>query len=388
RRLGSWTMFDPQPMLRLCLRSRRQPAAAVELMQHAGRPGWNWKAVVACALAEGLAPILYTHLSRSHLWAALPDDVRRTLTLAYEGSALRSAALLTALEEILERLHRAGVAVLLLKGAAVAERLYGDPALRPMNDLDLLIHEADITKALAALMAGGYVATRVEERPGITIGYESEIALAKPGLIGIAVELHWHLFDSPFYQRRVDTAWFWETATSLPVAGHAVYSLNSTALFLYLAGHLMLHHRGEGLRWWLDLVELIYREGEQIEWPVLPARAEALALLIPLQATLATLIETWGVPVPAGIAARAHAMTPSAAERRAYRRLTAASRSVGQRFWHELADLPTWSARGRFAWAHMFPSPAYMAARYRPSRRWLLPLLYPWRWLNGLLRHM
>ncbi|MGC8782598.1 MAG: nucleotidyltransferase domain-containing protein, partial [Anaerolineae bacterium] len=343
-------MPDPESSLRLCLRSRWDPAAAAGLASGAIRPDWNWEATASYALAEGLAPLLYAQLARGDLWRSLPTGVQNTLALAYEGNAIRSAALLTGLEEVLERLRRADVPVLVLKGAAIAERLYGDPALRPMCDLDLLVHEGDVGRALAALVAGGYAATRVGERPGITIAYENEIALARPGLIGITVELHWRLFDSPFHQRHVPTDWFWETATPLHVAGGAARGLGATALFLYLAGHLMLHHRGQGLRWWLDLAELIHREGKQLDWPALLAHAEAFALILPLQATLATLVEAWGVPIAPEILARANALVPSAAERRVYHRLCAAQRPAIRRLWSDLADLPTWSARGRLAW--------------------------------------
>ncbi|MEJ5198456.1 MAG: nucleotidyltransferase family protein [Anaerolineae bacterium] len=377
-------MADPESSLRLCLRSRWDPAAASELAAKAAQPDWNWEALASLALAEGLAPLLHAQLSHSPLWATLPAEVRDMLVLAHEGSAIRSAVLLAGLEEILDRLRRAGVSALLLKGAAVAERLYGDPALRPMNDLDLLIHEADVEKALAVLMACGYRTTRVEERPGIAIGYESEIALARPGLIGISVELHWRLFDSPLHRRRVDAGWFWEAATPLQIAGHEVRTLSSTALFLYLAGHLMLHHRGEGMRWWLDLVALIHHAGEQIDWSTLSTRADAFALIIPLQQATETLVNMWGVHIAPDAMKRLMGLRPSAAERRAYARLRARSRSAAQRFWSNLVALPTWKARAHFAWMHMVPTPAYMAARYRPPHPWLIPLLYPWRWLIGL----
>ena len=38
---------------------------------------------------------------------------------------------------------QAGVPFLVLKGAALAHLVYGDPRLRPMRDVDLLIRKAD-----------------------------------------------------------------------------------------------------------------------------------------------------------------------------------------------------------------------------------------------------
>lgn len=377
-------MPDPESALRLCLRSRWDSAAATELALQAQQPGWSWEAVASCAFAEGLAPLLYAQLSRTDLWPGIPPGVRDGLALAYTGSAIRSAALLTELEEALGRLTQAGVAVLLLKGAALAGRLYGDPTLRPMSDLDLLVHETAAGRALDVLIACGYTAAHPEARPGSVLAWENELLLSKPGVIGISIELHWRLFDAPFYQQRLPADWFWETAAPIAVGAARALALGPEAQFLYLAGHLMLHHRGQGLRWWLDLAELLGRAGDALDWPGLLARAAAYALVIPLQEALAALAGAWGVRIAPELLAQAAALRPSAAERRAYDRLTAAHRPVAQRFWADLADLPTWADRGRFAWAHIVPAPAYMAGRYHPPRRWLIPFLYPWRWLTGI----
>ena len=50
---------------------------------------------------------------------------------------------------------------LVLKGAALAHLVYGDPRLRPMRDVDLLIRKADAGRALDVLMRCGF-------RPGGT----------------------------------------------------------------------------------------------------------------------------------------------------------------------------------------------------------------------------
>jgi hypothetical protein len=378
-------MPDPESALRLCLRSRWNHTAAGELALQARQPGWGWEAVAACAFSEGLAPLLYAQLAPTDLWPMIPPGVRDALATAYEGSAIRSAILLTELEAALDRLAQAGVSVLLLKGAALAEALYGDPALRPMCDLDLLVHETDVGLALAVLTDSGYSPALPEARPGAALAWENELLLSKPGIVGIQVELHWRLLDSPFYQQRMPLEWFWATAVPLRVGRATAITLGPEAALLYLCAHLTLHHRGAGLKWWLDLAELIRRHGDRIDWPGLLRQAEACALVMPLQAALPALVALWGVRVPADLLARLAAIQPTPAERRVYAGLTAARRPVAQRFWADLTGLPTWPARAKFAWAHIAPAPDYMVSRYHPPRRWLIPFLYPWRWLTGLI---
>lgn len=64
-------------------------------------------------------------------------------------------------------------------------------------------------------------------------------------------------------------------------------------------------------------------------------------------------------------------------------RLTAAQRPTARRFWADLASLPTWQQRLRFAGLHLLPSPAYMRQRYAISHAALLPAYYLYRWVSG-----
>ena len=83
---------------------------------------------------------------------------------------------------------------------------------------------------------------------------------------------------------------------------------------------------------------------------------------------------------PEALAALA-ALQPTPQERRAVRLLRAPGQRAGQRFLADLQMLPDWRSRAAFARVNLFPSPAYMRARYGIRRGALLPLYYPSRWL-------
>jgi hypothetical protein len=83
---------------------------------------------------ERLRPLFHRFLGSTD-----PADRR-----AWLAAAERNLRLFRGLEEVLERTARAGVAVALLKGAALAEWVYGDPGVRPMSDVDLLVAEAHL----------------------------------------------------------------------------------------------------------------------------------------------------------------------------------------------------------------------------------------------------
>ncbi|MBT7067033.1 MAG: nucleotidyltransferase family protein [Verrucomicrobia bacterium] len=114
----------------------------------------EWDALPAMAEQHGIAPLLYTHL------AAAGIPVPATTMLALKGLALRhrsaNAIRFAELQRILTALHAAQIPVLLLKGAALAHVVYPDPALRPMRDIDLLIHPDVAVEAQSTLASLGY----------------------------------------------------------------------------------------------------------------------------------------------------------------------------------------------------------------------------------------
>jgi hypothetical protein len=77
-------------------------------------------------------------------------------------------------------------------------------------------------------------------------------------------------------------------------------------------------------------------------------------------------------------------LQPSCDEQRITAYLTATDRRAGRRFWTDLASMNRAAARLGYAWMHLFPSAAYMRARYHVRHPVLLPLYYPYRWLRGL----
>jgi hypothetical protein len=57
--------------------------------------------------------------------------------------------------QTLELLRESGIQTVPFKGPALAVQAYGDLSLRQYDDLDLLIHEADVPRAYQLLIANG-----------------------------------------------------------------------------------------------------------------------------------------------------------------------------------------------------------------------------------------
>ena len=96
--------------------------------------------------------LLQRHHLRSLAYWAGADAFRD----AYRQAALIAAFLKATLDEVGRAFAEAGIAWARFKGADYAWKLYPEPALRPMTDLDLLIERDAAERADAALTALGF----------------------------------------------------------------------------------------------------------------------------------------------------------------------------------------------------------------------------------------
>jgi hypothetical protein len=370
----------------LCLRGRWDPAALEAARELASTGALDWEAWRQAVEAEVLSPLLYRVL---HGQGIIPPPLEGELRLAYLRNARSNVLAFRELDDIVRCLAAAGIPAILLKGAALAETVYGNIAVRPMADLDLLVRREQMPGALRALGEAGYVAAEPEARAGLALEFENELVLRKPGPAEVPLELHWSLLDSPHHQRLIPADWLWQTARSSLFAGEgaggeAARILGPEAQLLHLCAHLVLHHLGQGLLWRHDIAEVIAFYRDAVDWEELLARAAAFDLVLPLQTVLPQVAEGWSAPVPAAVLARLRTLQPSAAEMNAFRLLTAAQRPVAQRMWTDLSGMAGWRARLGYAASVLFPSPAYMRHRYTIPHPTLLPFYYPYRWWLGL----
>lgn len=369
--------------VRYCLQARWRSDALDLARALSRRPDFDWREVLAFAQREGVASLLYAATRDA---ALLPDTLLIELRAGYFQTARRNLLLFRELATTLTWLARAGIPVLVLKGVALVETVYKNPAVRPMSDIDLLTHREHAAPAMKALAELGYSPWELETRPGETLTFENEVLLYKDGPVRVNLELHWGLFDSPFYQQTLPLAWFWETAQPLTVEGFETQMLGPEALALHLCGHLLLHHgAGNRLRglWLHDIAEVLARF-EPASWTLLLEKTRDFQLILAVQHAFAALEAHYPGLIPATIATALAALTPSPEETQVFQWLTAERRPVIQRFWADLVMLPNWRSRLHYGWHSLFPSPAYMLHRYKKTHPAWLPLLYPYRWFKGL----
>ena len=342
----------------------------------------EWNLLADTARREGVAPLLHYSLSTGGRLEGVPDDIRQSLLDAYHDTGVANMLLYHELSQIVEALREDGdPPLVLLKGPALAETIYPNIALRPFGDLDLLLPEERLSRAVRSLKALGYHEpfTDVADGLNVLVGHHVHLVRTNSGP-ATTVELHWSLIGGRHDRRTPSVPWFWEQAEPVQFSSDAasvpqtVLILNPTAHLLYLCAHLMLQH-GEAdylLRWFYDIHLLIEKKGACIDWDQVAVRGREFGWGLVVGNALQAVRERFQTQIPLGVLDRLSRVGFDRTSQLDVRRAEVIKTRA--------TSVSSPAARLRFLLGSAFPSPAYLRWRYRPRPTWLWPLFYVCRW--------
>jgi hypothetical protein len=263
---------------------------------------------------------------------------------------------------VLQALAGAGVEVILLKGADLRLRLYDDPAIRPMTDLDLLIPKAALTQARSALGRLGYglSSDSFDPRPGFREHFRAGLHFKKPEQASLMVDLHWQIEAvANFY--RLPYASLCRQARPLDYQGVPVKVLSPEHLLI----HLCLHNYDE-LDQALQIVDLgLALQRLPLDWRLFLEEANRLGCQAPLYLMLGQLARLFPRKVPVEVLTVLGNYHPSFCEKIALnQRLNPLIRLFAPLYHHRRAG--NWVSY--FA-ALLWPHPDYLTAVYGQRAR-------------------
>lgn len=294
--------------LRFDLPSREQLAllAAVSLDPAADAsrlltPGLDWAQLEQAALQQGVFPLFFRAVR------ALGEQVPPTAVKRCEGYAQalthNNLRLAWKLVELAGLLNGAGIEFLVLKGPVMALQAYGDLALRPYTDLDILIRARDFARAYDLLLQSGYEpASKIDPmQRELWLRTDNHFPFTRQG---DGIELHWDVAPRGNTHPLPPEFW-WRDTARVEVLGQEVRTLSpeNTILFTCLHG---AKHAWRQLKWAADLAHL-YRACQQLDWLALLERAKALGFHRQVCLGLILAEDLAGLALPAALRERARA---------------------------------------------------------------------------------
>jgi len=229
--------------------------------------------------------------------AGCPPEVMRQLAASRHVTALRNLRRVAQLREIQTALATHNIPIIVLKGMVLAFGAYKDPSLRPMHDLDLLLHEQDAAAATQILGKLGYAC------PNRMRGahFEGEIKLQKTGTQSL-VELHTQIEVTVHaVPETVDD--IWNRSVKTQISDFEVRILDKQDFLFHLCLHMARRHCYKtGLLALIDVLMWVEAHDGDWEWPslILMARARNYDTYVELTLALARDILTAPIPPSLG----------------------------------------------------------------------------------------
>ena len=252
----------------------------------------DWPRVLRLAEHHGLAPLLHANVSRIDV-PSLPRDVRTRLRYARLSFVSADLARYEAWLRVCRAFDERGIPVLTLKGFPVVLATYGELGLRPVGDLDLLVHQRNVPAAIALLQELGYDLWRDWQLALRHVGLDyvlrhtAEVGLSSPR--GIEVDLHWRANDG---DKAPSTDALIVAADRIRIDGQDVL-VPSPDLAMVL---LLLHGQKSAwarLRWLVDVAEGMEKLS-QADFRKMADRLAALGMLSALANALWLIESLWG----------------------------------------------------------------------------------------------
>ncbi|WP_224364792.1 nucleotidyltransferase family protein [Hyalangium versicolor] len=251
------------------------------------KPPVDAESFVRAAARHGLAGFA-AHAAERAGWGlpAAAQELLRRESMSAAARAIRVNALLL---RSVDALATVGVVPVLLKGPALARRLYPEPFLRATTDVDLLVGTEQVEPSSRALEGLGL--TRAPERPGHRGEHSHHREFQGPGGL---VELHFRALVG--YGQALEADMLLAHAEEAELEGRRVRYLRAEEELVYLSLHAS-NHLLQRLSWVLDL-KLLLLAHPRLRWPLVVEVARASALPHLAWYALETARRLLGAPVP------------------------------------------------------------------------------------------
>jgi hypothetical protein len=267
----------------------------------------NWERVVELANVELVTPALWSGLEKAGLQEVLDDEVRSYLSELHSLNCHRNTAIRRQVEEIVRSFNQIGIEPLLLKGAALMfANTHGDPAVRVMTDVDIMVRKDDLPRVVERISTLGYSTMEREVTDnGCSHHYPPMFRAGEPA----TVELHTRLGDDIDDRMLLTVPEIWRDSIRMSGNGLTCRFMSWSHALFYNVIHSELHHEGfeRGrilLRNLLDLAVMCRLHAAEIDWTDIETRIKSPHLGRVLRSYLHMGSRLFGASVPAAIEAR------------------------------------------------------------------------------------
>jgi hypothetical protein len=293
----------------------------------------DWQALRERSHAEGMDAVLFAHTTEAGLLSVMPTSVAEAFMATYRTNWIWNRRLRGEQRRIIDAILARGIDVVLVKGVTLAERYYGEIALRPIGDIDLLVRPEEAADCGRILSACGYTPLPGREKPSQWHALVNR-ALAYHSDAGITIDVHWALASLPSYVSAFPQAEIWNSTENLVLAGSSARRLSTADELRFLCYHYAAQHLDKRLIWLVDIAEILRTLPANWDWPQFVSDTIARGLATPVASALDTVQHILNVKIPAKVMLELHTAASQWKERIAWRAAQASRYGIRAMYGH------------------------------------------------------
>lgn len=236
-----------------------------------------------------LLPLLYRNLKR----CGIEDAMMPRLKGVYRQVWFRNQLILEHGVRVLRALTAEGISAIVLKGAALVGTVYDEPALRPMEDFDVLVSRELFGRAVDVLLTSGWSFHPPLSDPEPHFVFQHAIGFRRDE--GGELDLHWSAMGLPIDREEMQSVW--SSSQALRIGDQETRSLAPADQLLQICTHATRWNPDiPPIRWAADAWLLL--ENASFPWETLVELARARGLSLVMRRTLEYLRDGLDVAIP------------------------------------------------------------------------------------------
>ncbi|MGB1250414.1 MAG: nucleotidyltransferase domain-containing protein [Candidatus Promineifilaceae bacterium] len=271
-------------------------AALLSRVQQIDPEGWS--DILTQAQHQRVVPLLYDKLRMSpDVWALVPVKSQQFFQARARRISLLCLKTVGELLRLLPRLEAKNIPVIGLKGIHLSEFVYTSRTLRPMRDIDILIHKRDLAAVDAILCDLGYQSAEEKQNWYAENHYHFEYW---SDAAQFSIEVHWNIQKSTS-AFPIDLASWWQNAQLKQVRETQMRVLAPEEALTHASIHLVNHRCQDGFKSLYDVAMMLNTPSFEVDWQRLLKLAAEQSVNGPIYLTLRLAQDLLNVEVPTNV---------------------------------------------------------------------------------------
>jgi hypothetical protein len=266
----SWTEED-RLLLYFC--QKEIDDGIIDRIIEAEKNNLDWDSFLKKARENGISAVVYSKLNKIKKDCPhIPSFVFEELKKIYYLNATKNSLIFEELEKVLDTFRKAGIQVIVLKGAALAEKIYGNLALRPMTDIDLLAKKEDLFSLDDQMKILGYRPSDISINDiDFSSTYLTTLDYRSLSPNSTSFHVHWHFVNSTIpnesYINKIKIEDIWRDAEKTKIADVETMVMAPHHLLIHLSEHaLRVTHSLSKFSFFCDIDEVVNSYKERLDW--------------------------------------------------------------------------------------------------------------------------